>query len=1162
MPRSSFVHLHNHSEYSLLDGSCRLRELVECAAAFDQPAVALTDHGNLFGALKFTEAARSAGVKPIIGLEAYMAVGSRHDRGGPAGAGRRKPYHHMILLARNYTGYRNLLKLVSLGYTEGFYYKPRIDREILAEHAEGLIGTSGCLGGEIPQLLLANRTADAERVAAIYAEMFGPEHFYIELQAHGIPEEEQVFPALVDLSARTSVPLLATNDCHYMSAADHFAHDVLICIQTGKTTADPRSLRFTDQHYFKSSEEMSQRFADYPESVENTLRVAGMCDLEMPDSGYQLPHFTVPGEATPDDYLRQVTRIGFESRRAVWDRLAAKGELRRSIEEYGQRLERELACIAEMGFSGYFLIVWDLIRHARSLQIPVGPGRGSAAGSLVAFCLGITNIDPLRYDLLFERFLNPERVTMPDIDIDFCMKRRGEVIDYVTETYGRENVAQIITFGTMAARGVIRDAGRGLNISFAQVDRIAKLVPPDLDATIAKALASVPALKEAYETDPAITQLLDVGQRLEGLARHASTHAAGVVIAPSPITDFAPLYQVKEGERTTQYSMGDIESIGLLKMDFLGLKTLTLIDSVVKGIRDGRREDIDLETLDLEDAATYALFCRGATSGVFQFESDGMRDILRKLRPERFEDLIALNALYRPGPLQGGLVDQFIERRHGKVKVDYPVGQLREILDETHGVIVYQEQVMKIASELGGFSLGEADLLRRAMGKKKKDLLAAQKKNFVDGAVQRSIDVGSAEKIFEQMEYFAGYGFNKSHSAAYALVAYQTAYLKAHYPVDFMAGLLTSERNNTEKVVAYMNECREMGIDVLPPDVNTSAVDFVPEGEAIRFGLSAIKNIGTAAIDHLISRRDTLGPFTSLQELAREVDSRQVNRRVFEALIKSGSLDGIFPVRARLMAALDHALEAGQRHQQDKALGQGALFGFDAAARAPEEALPECAAWTDHETLAFEKETLGFYLSGHPLTEYAREVEAFGSHSSVGLRGCPPGTPVAVAGMVAAIRKRKTRKGEWMAVVTLEDLEGTCEAVVFPRVLSRHGDLLVEDAAILVSGRGDSQGSDDRGRLLVDDIVPLKEARSRRAEGVTIGLQAPGLNSDTLDRLREALATHEGSVPVRFVLTVPDACRVIFRPTPEVRVEPGPALTDAVEALLGRGSLRLRLRAT
>ncbi|MFQ5669769.1 MAG: DNA polymerase III subunit alpha [Acidobacteriota bacterium] len=1155
----SFVHLHNHSEYSLLDGSCRLKALVRRAREFGQPAVAITDHGNLFGALKFYHLARRASVKPIIGMEAYLAVGSRRDRGQAGGAKSRKPYHHMILLARDYPGYKNLLKLSSVGYTEGFYYRPRIDREVLAKHAEGLIGTSGCLGGEIPQLLLAGRTADAERVCREFAEIFGDENFYIELQDQGLEEEREILPGLLSLSARTGVPLVATNDCHYLQAEDHFSHDVLICIQTGKTIDQPRSLRFTDQHYFKNTEEMRGRFAEWPEALENTLRIAERCDLILPDSGYQLPHFKVPEGRTPDDYFQAKVEEGFERRRETWERLRRAGVLRHDLADYRDRLETEMKCIIQMGFPGYFLIVWDLIRHARERGIPVGPGRGSAAGSLVAYCLHITDIDPLQYDLLFERFLNPERITMPDIDIDFCMKGRSEVIDYVTEKYGRDNVAQIITFGTMAARASIRDAGRGLNIPYARVDRIAKLVPAALDATIDKSLESVPELRELHSSEPEIKRLLEVARRLEGLPRHASTHAAGVVIAPAPITDFAPLYQVKEGERTTQFSMGDLESIGLLKMDFLGLKTLTLIAAVLASIEAGRGEQLDFSQLGLEDPATYDLFSRGATSGVFQFESDGMKDILRKLRPDRFEDLVALNALYRPGPLQGGLVDDFIKRRHGKVQVEYVVPELREILEETYGVIVYQEQVMKIASRIGGFSLGEADLLRRAMGKKKRQLLAAQRKRFLDGAAKRGLHRRQAETIFEQMEFFAGYGFNKSHSAAYALIAYRTAYLKAHYPVDFMAGLLTSECNHSDKLVAYLNECRDMGIAVRPPDINQSGKNFLAEEGAIRFGLSAVKNVGEAAVDAILAARQKRGPFRSLEALAREVDLRQVNRRVFEALVKSGCTDSIFAVRARLMAGLDGVLEAAQKAQKDQATGQASLFGAVGETPAPQEAsLPACEPWTDHETLGFEKEALGFYLSGHPLEDYAREVKDFGTHTTADLRRGAGGASVAVAGIITAIRKRKTRKGDWMALVTLEDLEGICDVVVFPDLLERARALLQEDAAVLVSGRAEHQNGEERGRVVAESFTTLDRVRDRKAGAVAISLQAPGLDEEVLLKLREALQAHTGQVPVVFLLTNPPTFKAEMRPVPEMKVEPGSDLTRAVEAVLGAGCLKLR----
>jgi DNA polymerase-3 subunit alpha len=1158
----SFVHLHNHSEYSLLDGSCRLKGLVNQAREFGQPAVAMTDHGNMFGALKFYRLARKAGIKPIIGVEAYMAIGSRLNRREGLGERVRKPYHHMILLARNHAGYKNLLKLVSSGYTEGFYYRPRIDRELLAEHADGLIGTSGCLGGEIPQLLLAGRKEEAEKTARFYGELFGPENFFLELQDQGIAEEHAILPDLLSLSRSTGIPLLATNDCHYLGADDHFAHDVLICIQTGKTVNEPRSLRFTDQHFFKSSDEMWERFAEVPEAVENTLRVAERCDLVLPEDGYQLPHFQVPDRVSAEKFFRAKVEEGFEVRHRVWEELRTDGALSHSAEEYRERLAREMDCIVQMEFPGYFLIVWDLIRHAREQGIPVGPGRGSAAGSLVAYCLGITDVDPLRYDLIFERFLNPERVSMPDIDIDFCMRRRGEIIEYVTQKYGRENVAQIITFGTMAARAVIRDAGRGLNIPFARVDRIAKMVPPALDATIDSSLKSVPELKEAYDSDPDIKRLLEVARRLEGLPRHASTHAAGVVIAPAPITEFAPLYQGKDGERTTQYSMGDIESIGLLKMDFLGLKTLTLIDDIVRSIETRHGVAIDFDRIGLVDEETYRLFSRAATSGIFQFESDGMKDILRKLRPQRFEDLIALNALYRPGPLKGGLVDDFIKRRHGKVQVEYIVPQVKEILEETYGVIVYQEQVMKIASQVGGFSLGDADLLRRAMGKKNAELLAAQKKRFMEGAALGGISPQDGGKIFEQMEFFAGYGFNKSHSTAYALVAFRTAYLKAHYPLDFMAGLLTAERNNTDKLVAYLGECRDMGIEVLPPDISTSHAEFVPEGEALRFGLSAVKNVGETAIEAVLRSREKLGGVTSLHELLRETDPKHANKRVYEALIKSGSMDSVFAVRARLMAALDSALEAAQKARQDAESGQASLFGgSDASAAPPAQALPETEPWTDHETLAFEKESLGFYLSGHPLNDFQSEVAEFGTHTSMDLRQTRGGESLTVAGMITAIRKRKTRKGEWMAVVTLEDLQGVCEIIVFPELAGRSREVLEEDAAVLVTGRADSQGSDDRGRVLAEEIIPLREVRTRRARAVAITLESVGLDEERLRHLRSTLESHAGSVPVIFVLTDPEQFRAEMKPVPPLKVDPGPDLTSAVEEVLGPGSVKLRLHA-
>ncbi|HEX9428507.1 MAG TPA: DNA polymerase III subunit alpha, partial [Candidatus Polarisedimenticolia bacterium] len=823
-PKRSFVHLHNHSQFSLLDGATKLEELVEQTARFEMPAVAITDHGNLFGAVPFFDAAKARGVKPILGCETYIAPGARSDRSSP-GPGR-KPYYHLLLLVRNDEGYRNLMKLSTAGFLEGYYYRPRIDKEILARHAGGLVGTSTCLGGEIPQLILAGKTDQAERVAAEYREIFGPENFFFEIQDQGIPEEKTLNEVLVPMARRLKIPPLATNDCHFLRKDDHFAHDVLICIQTGRTVKDADRMRFTQEHYFKSPEEMWTLFRDLPEAAENTLLVAERCNLEIAQGGNLLPHFQVPDGTTTEDYFRRVAGEGFEERLEALGQLERKGSLRVPVETYRRRLESEIEMVIRMGFAGYFLIVWDFIKYARDHGIPVGPGRGSAAGSLVAYCLRITDVDPLEYDLLFERFLNPERITMPDIDIDFCIRGRGQVIDYVREKYGRDNVAQIITFATMGAKAVVRDAGRGLDIPYGDCDRIAKMIPTELDMTIDKALLASAPLKQLYDKDDRIRQLLDVSRRLEGLARHASVHAAGVVISPKPIVEYSPLGRTKDNEVVTQYAMDEIGAIGLLKMDFLGLKTLTLIHDCVARIRQAEDVELSIERLPLDDPETYGLFAAARTAGVFQFESSGMQDILRKLKPDRFEDLVALNALFRPGPIGSGMIDDYIERRHGRKAIEYIVPQLESILGVTYGVIVYQEQVMQIASRLGGFSLGEADLLRRAMGKKKKDVMAAQREAFVKGCRASGLGDKDARRIFELMEYFAGYGFNKAHSTAYALVAYQTAWLKTHHPRHFMASLLTAEKENTDNIVKYSGECRAMGLKVLPPDLNASEMDF------------------------------------------------------------------------------------------------------------------------------------------------------------------------------------------------------------------------------------------------------------------------------------------------------------------------------------------------
>ncbi|HXH27652.1 MAG TPA: DNA polymerase III subunit alpha, partial [Candidatus Polarisedimenticolia bacterium] len=863
--------------------------------------------------------------KPILGCETYLAPGSRTDR-TPPGAGR-KPYHHLLLLVRDAEGYGNLMKLSTAGFLEGYYYRPRIDRELLATHAAGLIATSTCLGGEIPQLILGGQEREAERVAGEYREIFGADNFYFELQDQGIPEERRLNDVLIPMGRRLGIPLLATNDCHFLERGDHFAHDVLICIQTGRTVKDAERMRFSAEHYFKSPSEMRAVFKDLPEAVENSLVVADRCNLRLETGRNLLPHFQVPDGYTTEQYFREVAYAGFE------ERLRQRPGRREGVaagppeETYRARLESEIDMVIRMGFPGYFLIVWDFIKYARDHGIPVGPGRGSAAGSLVAYALRITDIDPLEYDLLFERFLNPERVTMPDIDIDFCIRGRGQVIDYVRGKYGRDNVAQIITFATLGAKAVIRDAGRGLDIPYGECDRIAKMIPAELDMTIDKALKGVPALRQLYDKDDRIHQLLDVSRRLEGLTRHASVHAAGVVISPRPIVEYSPLARTRDDDIVTQYAMDQIDRIGLLKMDFLGLKTLTLIHDCLERLRGAEGLVVDLDSIPLDDPETYALFASARTLGVFQFESSGMQDILRKLKPDRFDDLIALNALFRPGPIGSGMIDDYIERRHGRKPVESIVPQLEEILGVTYGVIVYQEQVMQIASRLAGFTLGEADLLRRAMGKKKRDVMAAQRDKFVKGCRTRGVGEKEARKIFDLMEYFAGYGFNKAHSTAYALVAYRTAWLKAHHPTHFMAALLTAERENSDNLVKYIGACRDMGIAVLPPDVNRSHMDFTVEPKGILFGLSAVKNVGEGAVRQILEARGRLERFGSLAALCAEVDLRAVNKRVIESLIKAGALDGLGPNRATLHAAVDGAMESAQKAQRDRDSGQVGLFG-------------------------------------------------------------------------------------------------------------------------------------------------------------------------------------------------------------------------------------------
>ena len=1152
-----FIHLHNHSDFSLLDGASRVHEIVDLAGKYQMPAVALTDHGNMFGAIAFFQAAQKKGIKPILGCEIYVAPGSRTDKS--PGGGISDTNNHLILLAESYTGYTNLVKLVSAGYLEGFYYKPRIDKELLAKHSEGLIGLSACLKGEVPSAALYGTEAQMLKAAGSYEDILGKGNFFLELQDQGLEEDVPVNTKLMALAKKMGLPVVATNDCHYISRDDALAHDILLCIGTGKKVSDADRLRYRgEEFYFKSPQEMAEVFKGYQEAYDNTLAIADRVEVDLARQSFHLPQFTVPDGETIDGYFEKVIWQGFKERMKRVEERRRAGELRYDISDYEPRLKREMEIISKMGFAGYFLIVWDFIRFAREKGIPVGPGRGSAAGSLVAYSLRITDIDPLEHGLIFERFLNPERISMPDIDIDFCEARRGEVIDYVTQRYGRDNVAQIITFGTMKARAVIRDVGRVLDLPYADVDRIAKMIPATLDATLEKALDEVPQLGEAADADPRIRRLLDVAKRLEGISRHASTHAAGVVIAPKPLTEFLPLYKGSRGEITTQYAMKDVEDIGLLKMDFLGLRTLTLLDNCVKLVARQLGETIDLERLPMDDPKTYQLFSEGQTFGIFQFESDGMRDILRRFKPERLSDLTALNALYRPGPIRSGMIDDFIKRKHGKVPVRFEVPALKDILDDTLGVIVYQEQVMRIASTLAGFSLGEADLLRKAMGKKKADVMQAQREKFIAGAVANRIPEKKATKIFELMEHFGGYGFNRSHSAAYALLAYQTAYLKANYPVFFMAALLTSEKTNTDKVVHYLNVARKMGIKILPPDINESAMDFTVVGDEIRFGLAAIKNVGQSAIQSMLEARAARGGrFESLADLCEGVDLRLVNKRVLESLIKSSALDSLGARRTQLYAMIDRALDFGQRVQRERESGQVSLFGDGEVSRRPPEleTLPDLDEWSERERLSYEKATLGFFLSGHPLDRYREVLASFATCTTGQIADMAGEKEIAVGGLVTSVRTLRTRKGDAMAVLRLEDQEGATEVVVFPEAYKTHYGLLSQNTEVLV--RGKPEAGEDLPKILASELIPLEEVGQREASSMTVRVQLDSFHQETLPHLRELLEANRGECPIRFELLRDHAFVAAMKPHSYLRVRPSPEFVASLEAMCGPGSVHL-----
>ncbi|MBD3220542.1 DNA polymerase III subunit alpha [bacterium] len=1087
MPDTQFVHLHNHSDYSLLDGAMKTRDMVAKAAECGQPALALTDHGNMFGAVEFYLECRRAGIKPILGMEAYVTR-DMHDRSGKEAA----RSNHTVLLVQNQTGWQNLVKLASEAYLEGFYYKPRIDKKLLADHAEGVIALSACLGGEPNAALVRGDLKGAIRAASEYKEIFGPDRYFLEIQNHGLPEEERVRQMMPEVARATGLELVATNDCHFLDRSHHEAHDILLAIQTGKTLDDPGRWRSaTSEVYFKTTEEMRALFSDWPAALSNTVHIADMVDFELELGRLLLPAFPLPeGFANPEDYVEHLAREGLVQR---------YGEVTPALSE---RLEYELGIIRKTGYAGYFLIVWDFIDAARRRDIPVGPGRGSAAGSLVCYCMGITDIDPIKHQLLFERFLNPERISMPDIDVDFCFEKRPDIIRYVEEKYGRENVSQIITFGTMAARAVIKDVARVLDLGFAESDRISKLVPEELGITLERAIAEAPGLKEVGEESEKHAMLLRNAQVLEGLNRNPGIHAAGVLITPSPLVEHLPLYQSTKGDITTQFDMRMSEEMGLLKMDFLGLRTLTVIDKALKLIAETHGSAPTASEIPTDDPATYELLQQGRTVGVFQLESSGMQELVRKMKPTCYDDITAINALYRPGPLGAGMDEVFVDRKHGRKQIEYKHPDLEPILKDTYGVILYQEQVMQIASTLGGFSMGQADRLRKAMGKKKADIMAEMKVMFLEGAREKGYDERLAAEVFEEMEFFAQYGFNKSHSAAYALLSIQTAWLKAHHPAEFMAATMTSEMRKADRIIQLIDECKMLGLEIRPPSIDQPRSEFGVTGDhAILFGMGAVKGVGASAIQSIMASREELGrSFTDLFDLCEHIDLGKVNRKVLESLIHAGALDGLPGDRATLIANLEGALAYGQRAARDREAGQASLFGGGDEAVALKPTLQPADPYDPLVEWSLERQAVGFFLSGHPFQEYRELIDSL-DVSSVALAGTRgEGAWVDLAGVVTSFRNQRDKHKRLYARAHFEDRTGMIELVVYARLYEKVADLVAGDAILVVGGRVQVRGDGTR-EIVADRITQVDEVLGRWTRGVLLEVDLAAMGARGLDRL-------------------------------------------------------------
>ncbi len=1142
-PSPDFVHLHLHTQYSLLDGAIRIDALLDRVKKFGMSSVAITDHGTMFGTIEFYEKAVAAGIKPVIGCECYVSPGPIQDR-TPAN----KMRYHLILLAETITGYRNLCHLVSIAALDGFYYRPRVDKELLRSYSEGIIALSACLQGEVPRRIRENRMDAADEAALEYQKIFGEGNFFLEVQNNGIAAQVEVNEALRDMSQRLSIPLVASNDCHYLDSEDVTAHEVLLCIQTGKTIHDPNRFKFqTDQLYLKSKAEMAADFYDFPGALSNTVEIANRCQVAFDFDTFHFPKFNTGTRQTVEDAFRDKVRNGFKR---IMEKVRQRDpEIDSTV--YEKRLEREISTIIEMGFPSYFLIVADFIRYAKKKNIPVGPGRGSAAGSLVAYSLGITDLDPIEHELIFERFLNPARKSMPDIDVDFCINGREEVFKYVVEKYGGEEyVAQIITYGKMKTRAVIRDVGRALDIPLPEVDALAKMVPDVLGVSLNEALEKEPRIVELAESKPEIGELIKICRVLEGLPRHASTHAAGVVVADKPLVNYMPLYRGKRGEVTTQFDMKYVEKIGLVKFDFLGLRNLTVIQETLRLIEEQGKTVPDMANLDFDDADTYRLLAAADTTGVFQLESSGMKSLLARLRPECFDDIIALVALYRPGPLESGMVDDFVERKHGRKKVTYLVPELESVLKPTYGVIVYQEQVMQIAGVLANYKMAEADDLRKAMGKKIKSILAEHRSRFVDGAVQNKIPREKAETIFDLIEKFGGYGFNKSHSAAYALITYQTAYLKAHFPVEMLAALLTSAMHSTEGVVKFTAECRHQGIEVLPPDINKSEIAFTVENGKIRFGLVAVKNVGEGAIEAMIEERTGSGPFSNLFDFCERMDLTKSNKRVIESLIKSGAFDSTGEFRSRMMASLDDAVEYGQRMQREKNNPQMGLFDFmdDEQPASNYPPLPQIEEWDPREKLALEKESLGFYISGHPLDTYRDDVEKYSDADTLTLPEKKDGQTVRVGGIISAVKEITSKNGR-MAFVSLEDINGVIEVIVFSRLYSEVEPLIRDTRVVFVEG--EIQKREAEVKILANNVIPIERAEETWTASVHVFLDVNRADRKLLKQLYEILSAHPGSCRGYLHLSDSVNTETIIALPDNLRLAAGASLGRAVRTFLG-----------